>query len=93
MMVRFTIISANTAEAFPPLKDGLSTSPWSDDPFYKAYNEILPHAGLPMPPVSRIAEVSAAFEKTIVPVIVDPSKPAESALKDFDQQVNTQILG
>lgn len=93
MMERKNLIALNKAEAFPPLKDGLSTSPWSDDPFYKAYNEILPHAGLPMPPVSRIAEVSAAFEKTIVPVIVDPSKPAESALKDFDQQVNTQILG
>lgn len=86
------LIDLNKAEAFPPLKDGLSTSPWSDDPFYKAYNEILPHAGLPMPPVSRIAEVSAAFEKTVIPVIVDPSKSAESALKDFDQQVNSQIL-
>jgi multiple sugar transport system substrate-binding protein len=93
IMERENLITLNKAEAFPPLKDGLSTSPWSDDPFYKAYNEILPHAGLPLPPVTRIAEVSAAFEKTVIPVIVDPSKSAESALKDFDQQVNTQILG
>lgn len=86
------LIELNKTEAFPPLKDGLSGAPWSNDPFYKAYNEILPHAGLPIPPVSRMAEVSAAFEKTVIPVIVDPSKSAKSALKDFDQQVNTQIL-
>jgi multiple sugar transport system substrate-binding protein len=93
IMERKNLVDLNKAEAFPPLKDGLSTSPWSDDAFYAAYNEILPHAGLPMPPVSRIAEVSAAFEQTVIPVIVDPSKSAESALKDFDGQVNTQILG
>ncbi len=92
IMERENLITINKPEAFPPLKDGLSTSPWSDDPFYTAYNEILPHAGLPIAPVARMAEVSAAFQKSVLPSLVDPSKSAEQALKDFDEQVNSQIL-
>ncbi|MGW5188071.1 ABC transporter substrate-binding protein [Kribbella sp. NPDC004138] len=93
MLEHDNLVAINKAEAFPPLKDGLTAKPWSDDPFYQAYEDVLPHSGLPLPPIARIAEVSAAFEKTVLPVIVDPSKPAEPALKDFDEQVNQRILG
>ena len=82
----------NAQEAFPPIKNGLSGAPW-DTEFFNAFNEVLPHAGLPMPPVSQIAQVSATFESTILPAITNPNQSAQDALKTFDQQVNSKILG
>lgn len=82
----------NALEAFPPIKNGLTGVPWNA-PFFKAFNEVLPHAGLPMTPVSQIAQVSATFESTVLPAITSPNQSAKSALGSFDQQVNSQILG
>lgn len=82
----------NALEAFPPIKDGLTGAPWNS-PFFDAFNEVLPHSGLPMTPVAQIAQVSATFESTVLPSITDPSQSAKSALKSFDDQVNSQILG
>lgn len=82
----------NALEAFPPIKNGLTGAPWNTE-FFKAFNDVLPHAGLPMTPVSQISQVSATFESTILPAITNPNQSASSALKSFDQQVNSQILG
>lgn len=76
---------------FPPLTNGLDQAPWSEDPVFKAFNEVLPNSSLPITPVPRIAEVSAAFEQSIRPVVTGTGDVA-NALKQFDQQTNDSIL-
>jgi ABC-type glycerol-3-phosphate transport system substrate-binding protein len=92
MMKPENLILLNKKEAFPPLNDGLSTDPWSTDPFYKAFNDTLPGAGLPILPVVRMAEVSAAFEAAVEPLVLDAHSDVKAGLKSFDEKTNSQIL-
>lgn len=81
----------NREEAFPPTKDGLDVAPWSDDPFFDAFAEVLPNSRVPITPVPRMAEVSAAFENVLEPVIVKGSGSVEDALGEFDSQADAII--
>ncbi len=92
MMEKDNLVLLNKNEAFPPLKDGLSLEPWASDPFFEAFNEVLPRAGLPIAPVPQLAEVSAVFERSIEPVLVDPTKSVKQALAEFDKRINTEVL-
>lgn len=86
------LVKLNADEAFAPTTNGLSSEPWASDPFYQAYSTVLPNAGLPITPVARLVEVSAAFEAAVRPVIVSPDKPASAALQAFDTKTNAGIL-
>lgn len=86
------LIALNANEAFPPLVGGLGNEPWSSDPFFAAFDAVLPGSNVPFTPVARFAEVSAAFGRAMTPVLADPSGSVHEALADFDRQVNTQIL-
>lgn len=92
MMQPENLATLNAVEAFPPTKDGLSNEPWASDPFYDAFRETLPGSSLPILPVARMAEVSAAFQNILEPYVVDPSKPASEGLAAFDDEVNSTIL-
>lgn len=78
--------------AFAPVKGALDKAPFSDDPFYAAFKEVLPQSGLPITPVQQLAQVAAAFESTVLPAVVE-GKSVQSQLSAFDDQVNNQILG
>ncbi len=85
------LISIAAVGSFPPLKTGLDSEPWKSDPFYDAYKTVLPNSGLPILPVPQLAQVAAAFEKNVAPVLLSGSS-AKEALTAFDTQVNEQIL-
>jgi len=82
----------NTGEAFPPRVDGLTMSPWADDPFYKAYAEQLKGTGRVIPPIAGSHEVAVDFLNAVSPVLLDPTKSAADALKAFDDLVNSTVL-
>lgn len=85
------LISIAAVGSFPPLQTGLDSEPWKSDPFYDAFKQMLPNSGLPILPVPQLAQVAAAFQKNIAPVLLSGSS-AKAALATFDTQVNQQIL-
>lgn len=87
-----SLVALNAAEAFPPLVGGLDNEPWSSDPFFAAFDAVLPGSNVPFTPVDRFAEISAAFGRAMTPVLADPARSARDALAGFDRQVNQQIL-
>ena len=80
------------AGSFPPTIDGLSQAPFSSDPFYIPFMDVLPNSGLPIPPVAQMAQVSAAFEKYAMAAIND-GKSVSDQLSAFDNEVNSSVLG
>ena len=92
MMEPDNLVLLNEKEAFPPINDGLSYEPWASDPFFEAFNETLPGSGLPILPVERMAEVSAAFEAAVEPLVLDANSDVEAGLTAFDEQTNSRIL-
>lgn len=92
MMEPENLVLLNQDEAFPPLNDGLTYEPWSTDPFFEAFATTLPGSGLPILPVERMAEVSAAFEASVEPLVLNPDSDVEAGLSEFDEETNSRIL-
>lgn len=78
-------------EGFPPLIDGMSVEPWSSDPFFAAFAEVVPGGRVPILPVPQLSQVAAAFEKYVTAAVVDGQDVTEQ-LQAFDDEVNNQIL-
>ena len=91
LMQKDNLATINGPEAFPPRMDGMSTSPWSDDPFYKAYADQLKGTGWVFPPLPTIQEIVVAFKNAVLPVLLDTTKSVPDALKSFDDTYNTTI--
>lgn len=91
MTARAHIITLAAAGSFPPLTNGLDSKPWSSDPFYTAYRDVLPSSGLPITPVPQLPQVSQVFEQTVLPTLLQ-HKPVKTQLTAFDKQVNEQVL-
>ena len=85
------LVTLATTSSFPPLVDGMSGEPFGTDPFYDAFKEMLPNSGLPITPVSQLAQVSAAFE-VAGRAAVNERKDVATELTSFDQKVNEQVL-
>lgn len=85
------LVSLATTTSFPPLVDGMTGAPFGTDPFYKPFQEMLPHSGLPITPVAQLAQVAAAFE-VAGRAAVNQKEDVTTALTKFDQQVNEQVL-
>lgn len=83
-----TLASSNS---FPPLVDGMNNEPFASDPFYDAFEKLLPNSGLPITPVAQMAQVSAAFE-VAARAAVNQGKDVKTELAAFDQKANEQIL-
>lgn len=77
--------------SFPPLIKGMEGEPFASDPFFDAFKELLPHSGLPITPVSQMAQVSAEFEVSARAAVND-GKDVTQELKAFDTRVNEQVL-
>jgi multiple sugar transport system substrate-binding protein len=77
--------------SYAPTLDGMDMEPYSSDPFYDAFREMLPNTVLPIVPVPQMAEVSAEFEIAGRAAIND-GKDVVEQLKAFDQKVNEQVL-
>jgi len=85
------LMTLTSNNSFPPLIDGLSKPPFSTDPFFSAFEQLLPNSGLPIPPVPQLAQVAAQFETAGIAAVVN-GQDVTAALTSFDTTVNQQVL-
>ncbi|MDR1512480.1 MAG: sugar ABC transporter substrate-binding protein [Propionibacteriaceae bacterium] len=84
-------MQAVTQNNYAPTLDGMDMEPYTSDPFYDAFREMLPNTVLPIVPVAQMAEVSAEFEVAGRASVTD-GKDVVEQLKAFDDKVNEQVL-
>lgn len=85
------LVKLATSNSFPPLNDGLSGEPYSNDPFYEPFTTMLPNSGLPITPVAQLAQVAAEFESSTRKAVNEGADVKEQ-LSAFDKLVNEQVL-
>ncbi len=90
MTTKDNLIKQSSTGAFPPINDGMDGATFSSA-FYAPFKAELPNSGLPIPPVTQLAQVAAAFEKYVLPAVTG-GKNVKDQLNSFDSEVDEQVL-